>query len=60
MGESRDMSFRTANPMAFAVFAGTVVYLMAVAGVATKRLTVRGKLCPTCHRPRSRCTCRWL
>ena len=53
------MSFHTMNPLALAALAGTAAYLMAFAGIAKKRLTVRGKLCPTCQRPRNQCTCRW-
>ena len=54
------MSFHAANPLALAALAGIAAYLMTAAGVAKKRLRVRMTFCPTCHRPRARCTCRWL
>jgi hypothetical protein len=54
------MTFHAANPLALAALAGISAYLMASAGIAKRRLTVRGKACPSCRRPRSRCTCRWL
>ena len=54
------MSLHAANPLALAALAGISAYLMASAGIAKKRLTVRGKVCQTCHNPRNRCTCRWL
>ena len=54
------MSFHAANPLAAAAIAVMSGYLMVSAGIAKKRLTVRGKACPTCHNPRTRCTCRWL
>ena len=54
------MSFHAANPLALAGLTGISAYLMASAGIAKKRLTVRGKACPTCRNPRTQCTCRWL
>lgn len=54
------MSFRAADPLTLVALAGISGYLMAAAGIARKRLVVRGKACPTCHNPRNRCTCRWL
>ena len=54
------MSFHAASPLALAALAGISAYLMATAGIAKKRLTARGKGCPTCHNPRTQCTCRWL
>jgi hypothetical protein len=33
--------------------------LMVVAGVTQKRLKWRSAECPTCHHPRSSCSCRW-
>jgi hypothetical protein len=54
------MSFQLANPLALAALAGTAAFLMTYAGVGKRRLTMRDKVCRTCHRPRNRCTCRWL
>jgi hypothetical protein len=53
------MSFHLANPLALAALAGTAAYLMTYAGIGKKRLTIRGKTCPSCHHRFDRCTCRW-
>ncbi|HKT43631.1 MAG TPA: hypothetical protein VJQ85_02450 [Gaiellaceae bacterium] len=49
------MTFQAATAIA-----GLAAYVMASAVIAKKRITVRGKVCQTCHNPRDRCTCRWL
>ena len=46
-------------PAATAI-AGLAAYVMVSAGIAKRRISVRGRVCQTCGNRRDRCTCRWL
>ncbi|HVU79146.1 MAG TPA: hypothetical protein VHC67_16335 [Gaiellaceae bacterium] len=48
------------NPAGAAILVAAACYLMVAAGLAKRRLAHRDRLCEVCHRPVSRCTCRWL
>jgi hypothetical protein len=48
------------NPaIVFDVGALVAGILMVLTGVSQKRLSWRSAECPTCHHPRSSCSCRW-
>ncbi|HUK97139.1 MAG TPA: hypothetical protein VLV46_05740 [Gaiellaceae bacterium] len=49
----------SASPALFDVAALVAGLLMVVTGAARKRLLWRSAECPTCHRPRRSCSCRW-
>jgi hypothetical protein len=53
------MGLYPAAPASVAVLVAVAAYLMTVAGVSKKTLSLRSSICPTCHRSRTRCTCRW-
>ena len=41
------------------VLALVAVYVMIDVGLARRRLAWRAQRCGVCHRPRTRCVCRW-
>ena len=49
-----------ANPaILFEVGALVAGILMVLTGMSQRRLNWRSAECPTCHHPRSSCSCRW-
>jgi hypothetical protein len=47
------------NQVVIAVVIVVAAALMVLSAVARRQLAWRDSRCRVCHRPRSRCTCRW-